>query len=218
MNQMYKIHIVYGTLVLSLVTGGSFAGGETYSRKEKAVPSGIYGLAPTASDPVETPDKNIYIKVRNDGEQVSLEATFIVPVSPQQAWLVFTDFDNIPNFMSGVVASKVNDRYGNRLRVSQKGVTRYGFVDFSFESIREVNLFPFQRIHERMLSGSMRKMEETTQFLPEGNHTRIIYHADIVPGMWVPPMLGNMFIKHEAQEQFQQIVDEIVRRKKAGRL
>jgi hypothetical protein len=31
-------------------------------------------------------------------------------------------------------------------------------------------------------------------------------------------MLGNMFIKHEAQEQFQQIVDEIVRRKKAGRL
>jgi hypothetical protein len=69
-----------------------------------------------------------------------------------------------------------------------------------------------------MLSGSMRKMEETTQFLPEGNHTRIIYHADIVPGMWVPPMVGNMFIKHEAHEQFQQIVDEIIRRKKAGRL
>ena len=218
MNQIYKINIVYGTLLLSLFTGESFAGEETYSRKEKAVLNGVSGPAPSTSGPVETPDKNIYIKVRNDGEQVSLEATFIVPVSPQQAWLVFTDFDNIPNFISGVVASKVNDRYGNRLRVSQKGVTRYGFVDFSFETIREVNLFPFQRIHERMLSGSMRKMEETTQFLPEGNHTRIIYHADIVPGMWVPPMVGNMFIKHEAHEQFQQIVDEIIRRKKAGRL
>jgi hypothetical protein len=36
--------------------------------------------------------------------------------------------------------------------------------------------------------------------------------------MWVPPVVGNVFIKHEAQEQFQQIVNEIVRRKNAGRL
>jgi carbon monoxide dehydrogenase subunit G len=218
MNPIYKIHIVHGALLLSLFTGDSFAGGETYPRKEKAVLNGDSGSLSGAAESFEAPDKNIYVKVRNDGEQVRLDATFIVPVSPQQAWLVFTDFDNIPNFMSGVVASKVNDRLGNRLRVSQKGVTRYGFIDFSFETIREVNLFPFQRIHERMLSGSMRKMEETTQFLPEGNYTRIIYHADIIPGMWVPPVVGNVFIKHEAQEQFQQIVNEIVRRKNAGRL
>ena len=217
---MHKIHIACATLLLSLFVDPSFAEGEADARMEKAtVRSAALSMVPGASEhAVERWDKNIQIKVRHDGERVSLDATFIVPVPPQQAWLVFTDFDNIPNFMSGVAVSKVDDRYGNKLRVSQKGVTRYGFLNFSFETLREVSLFPFQRIHERMLSGSMRKMEETTQFLPEGNHTRIIYHADIVPGMWVPPMVGNMFIKHEAHEQFQQIVDEIIRRKKAGRL
>jgi carbon monoxide dehydrogenase subunit G len=222
---MYKIHAVCGTLLLNLLIGSSFAWGEIDPRKEKASLSTVQGAAGTASgmlsgksDPVEPSDKNIHVKVRNDGEQVRLDATFIVPVSPQQAWLVFTDFDNIPNFVSGVVASKVNDRYGNRLRVSQKGVTRYGFIGFSFETVREVNLLPFQRIHERMLSGSMRKMEETTQFLPEGNYTRVIYHADIIPGMWIPPVVGNVFIKHEAREQFQQIMNEIIRRKQAGSL
>jgi carbon monoxide dehydrogenase subunit G len=223
---MVKIHVVYGALLLTLLAGDSLAAGENHSRKEKAALGTIHGAAPGAIpnvpvgtlDPVESLDRNIHVRVRNDGEQVSLDATFVVPVPPQQAWLVFTDFENIPSFMPGVVVSKVNDRYGNRLRVSQKGVTRYGFVDFSFETVREVNLFPFQKIHERMLSGSMRKMEETTQFLPEGNYTRIVYHADIIPGTWVPPVVGNVFIKQEAREQFQQIVNEIIRRKTAGSL
>lgn len=220
---MCKIHVVCGTLLLNLFIGNSSALAEVDTRKEKAslgtiqdVAMGATSMPPGKPDPVESPDKNIHVKVRNDGEQVKVDATFVVPVSPQQAWLVFTDFDNIPDFVSGVVASKVNDRYGNRLRVSQKGVTRYGFIGFSFETVREVNLLPFQRIHERMLSGSMRKMEETTQFLPEGNYTRVIYHADIVPGMWIPPVVGNVFIKHEAHEQFQQIMNEIIRRKQAG--
>lgn len=228
---MHNIQIICGALLLSPFIGNSFAGGETPSRRENAAALS-QALSPAASatsttlssdagpsrQAVEHSDKSIQIKVGNDGQQVSVDATFIVPVPPQQAWLVLTDFDNIPNFISGIVASKVNDRYGNRLRVSQKGVTRYGFLNFSFESVREVNLFPFRRIHERMLSGSMRKMEETTQLLPEGNYTRIVYHADIIPGRWIPPVVGNVFITHEAREQFQQIVDEIIRRKKAGSL
>ena len=215
---MHKIHIACATLLLSLFVDPSFAEGEADARMEKAtVRSAALSMVPGASEhAVEHWDKNIQIKVRHDGERVSLDATFIVPVPPQQAWLVFTDFDNIPNFMSGVAVSKVDDRYGNKLRVSQKGVTRYGFLNFSFETIREVSLFPFQRIHERMLSGSMRKLEETTQLLPEGNYTRIVYHADIIPGTWIPPVAGNVFIKHEAREQFQQIIDEIVRRKRAN--
>jgi hypothetical protein len=91
-------------------------------------------------------------------------------------------------------------------------VTKYGFLTFSYDSKREVELFPFSKIQERMTSGSMRKMEETTQLFPEGDQTRITYHAVLIPGNWIPPMVGNAFIKHEAREQFVELVSEMIRR------
>jgi len=155
---------------------------------------------------------DIEVSVRHDGEQITIEASFIVPVVPRQAWAVLTDFESLPYFNPGIVASKVTERTGNTLQVWQKGVSKYGFLSFSYESLREIQLIPFSKIHERMLSGTMRKMEETTRLSPKGRHTRITYHAVIIPDVWVSPALGSVFIKQEAREQFQQLANEIVRR------
>ncbi|WP_256327667.1 SRPBCC family protein [Nitrosospira sp. Nl5] len=173
--------------------------------------------APTvnsAAQIVEHYNTDIQVKVKNDGEQITVDATFTVPVLPQQAWAVLTDFDNIPNFISSIQSSKVIDRSGNSVHVAQNGIEKYGFLTISLESVRKVNLSPFKKIQEYMISGSMRKMEETTQLLPEGNHTRIIYHADIVPGAWIIRLAGSAFIESEARKQFQEIVNEIIRRKR----
>lgn len=175
------------------------------------------GKAPTvnsAAQAVERHDTDIKIKVQNDGEQITVDATFTVPVLPQQAWAVLTDFDNIPNFISSIQSSKVIDRSGNSVHVSQSGIEKYGFVTISLESVRKIYLSPFKKIQERMISGSMRKMEETTQLLPEGNHTRITYHADIIPDVWILRFIGPMFIENEARKQFQEIINEIIRRKR----
>jgi hypothetical protein len=100
------------------------------------------------------------------------------------------------------------------LYVSQDSIIKIGFFTFSFESIRQINLFPFWKIRERMIKGSMPKMEETTQLLLEGDHTRIAYHANIVPDMWVQKIIGQVFIEDEAREQFQEIIEEILSRER----
>ena len=156
--------------------------------------------------------KGIDVKIQNDGEQIIVDASFTVPVMPHQAWAVLTDFDNIPNFITGIQSSKVTHRTGNHLQVAQKGATKFGFFTFSFESVRKINLSPFNKIQERMISGNMRAMEETTQLLPEGNQTRIIYHANIVPNLWILRFAGQIFIENEARKQFQDIINEMVRR------
>ena len=69
-----------------------------------------------------------------------------------------------------------------------------------------------------MIRGNMLKMEETTQLLLEGNHTRIAYHASIVPDMWVQKFIGQVFIEDEAREQFQEIINEILRREEENKL
>ena len=65
-------------------------------------------------------DSNIEVKVQHHGEQITVDAAFVVPVVPQQAWAVLTDFENIPSFNSGVLSSKVIGRTGNSLHVWQK--------------------------------------------------------------------------------------------------
>jgi hypothetical protein len=65
-----------------------------------------------------------------------------------------------------------------------------------------------------MISGNMRKMEETTELRPERGQTRIIYHAVLVPGVWMPAMVGDVFVKQEAREQFQTLINEIIRRER----
>jgi carbon monoxide dehydrogenase subunit G len=184
-----KLHVMSATLLMGLLLSGSAsAEAERRLRIEKA---SAVNLVEQAS---ERRNKEIEVKVQNDGERILVNVTFVVPVGPQQAWSVLTDFENIPNFISGIQTSKVTGGMGNNLQVSQRGVTQFGFFTFSFDSIREINLTPFNKIQEHMLSGNMRKMEETTILLPEGNQTRIIYQADIVPGLWIPRFAGQFFI------------------------
>ena len=157
-------------------------------------------------------NEEIEVKVQHDSGHIIIYVTFLVPVMPQQAWAALTDFDNIASFISDVQFSKVISKTGNTLHVSQRGITKYGFLSYTFDSVGEVNLSPFNRIHERMINGSMREMEETTTLLQTGNQTRVNYHADIVPGHWIPGFVGKFFIEEDARERFRQMRNEIIRR------
>lgn len=193
-------------LMLILIAGDPvFAGGATTPENE--------GMVDVVERPSEYRQDDIDIKIQNDGEKIIVDANFTVPVTPHHAWAVLTDFDNIPRFMSSVQSSKVIHKTGNHLQVSQKGATKYGLFTFSFESVREISLSPFRKIRERMISGNMHAMEETTQLLPEGNQTRIIYHANIVPNIWILKFAGQIFIENEARKQFQEMANEMIRRK-----
>ena len=205
---MKKISSASFALLLTLLLSKSvLAEGEKQPEKERAP------IVNSAAQIIERHNTDIDVKVKNDGELITVDVAFTVPVLPQQAWAVLTDFDNIPNFISSIRSSKVIDRSGDSIHVSQNGIERYGFLTISLESVRKINLSPFKKIQERMVSGSMHKMEETTLLLPEGKHTRIIYHADIIPGTWIVRFVGAVSVENEARKQFQEIINEIIRRK-----
>lgn len=160
--------------------------------------------------------EDINITIQNNGKKIVVDAYFTVPVNSQLVWHTLTDFNNIPSFISSVQSSEIINRTGNTLHVTQNSIIEFSIATFNFESVREVNLVPFKEISERMISGNMHKMEETTQIIPEGDQTRISYHADIIPDMWILKYIGHIFIEDEAREQFQEIRNEIIRRKKIG--
>ena len=158
-------------------------------------------------------DERIEITVQIAGENVIVDLSLVIPATRQQVWAVLTDFDHMANFVSNLKESKVVSTSADTLKVFQRGSAKYGPISFSFESTREMWLDPFDSIRSRMISGNMRKMEGTTQLVEEVAQTRIIYHTDSIPGVWIPPIVGKVFIEHEIREQFREIRNEIIKRK-----
>ncbi len=161
-------------------------------------------------------DNDIDVKVKIEGEDVFVDVSFTVPAPARLVWEVLTDFDHMSTFIANLQSSKVIDKTVNVFRVAQKGIAKYGPISFPFESVREIHLFSFNKIQTHMISGNIHKLEGVTQLTTEGDLTRVIYHADTIPGVWIPPGVGKLFIEHETREQFQESRDEVMRRMHAA--
>lgn len=161
-------------------------------------------------------NENIEVKVQITGQNVSVDLSLVVPATRRQVWAVLTDFEHMSSFVSNLKESKVIGTSGPALKIFQRGSASYGLIDFSFESTREILLTPYDKIESHMISGSVSKMDGTTQLVEEDGGTRIIYHTDTIPGRWLPPIAGRHFIEHETREQFQEIRDEILKRESSS--
>jgi carbon monoxide dehydrogenase subunit G len=159
-------------------------------------------------------DEDIEVKVKIAGENVTVDLSLVVPATRQEVWSVLTDFGHMADFISNLKESRVISVLGNTLKIYQQGVATYGPINFPFESTREIRLTPFDKIKSHMISGNMRKMEGMTRLIDEGGQTRIIYHTDTIQEVWVPPLAGNLFIEHEIREQFKEMRNEIMKRKR----
>lgn len=170
-----------------------------------------FSMTPTLAETLQ--DDEIEVTVKITGEDVVVDLSLVVSASPQQVWAVLTDFDHMAKFVSNLKESKVIATSGFTQKIYQRGAASYGLIDFPFESTREMNLTPYETIQSHMISGNMRKMEGTTRLVGENGRTRIIFHTDTIPGYWLPPIAGKLFIENETREQFREIRGEILKRK-----
>jgi hypothetical protein len=159
------------------------------------------------------PDDDIDIKVNIEGELISTDVTFLIDAKPREVWGVLTDFDHMASFVSNLTSSKVLARGANLITVEQKGKASAGLLSFAFDSVREIQLTPFEGIRSRLISGNMKRFEGVTRFSEEAGKTRIRYHSDAIPNTWVPPVLGRGFIEQQTREQFAEMRQEVARRK-----
>ena len=164
-------------------------------------------------DAIAAPDKEIEVGVDIKGNEVILDVNCFVRATPQQVWAVVTDYGNASRFISSLEKSEIVSRTDKMLVVSQKGRMGLGPFSVSLETITEIHLTPFERLQSRMLSGSMAYHESTTRLIQEGAGTRIVYHANSNPNVWMPPLIGHALVAHEARERFSQLLDEILRRR-----
>ncbi|MSP98476.1 MAG: hypothetical protein EXR29_14915 [Betaproteobacteria bacterium] len=164
-------------------------------------------------------DNGIDIRVQIKGDEVIVDATCFVSATPREVWAVITDYDSAATYIADLKTSVVLSRANNVLVVSQKGSKGFGPFSVSVETVNEIQLTPFEKTQTRRLSGSMKKFISNTRLVAEKSGTLIVYHAESIPDVWIPPLFGEMLIENETRARFSQLRDEIMRRKElAARL
>lgn len=160
----------------------------------------------------EPPGDSVRVSVHREDETVTIDVDMRVPVSPWKAWAVLTDFEHMAGFLPNVRESHVIGQAGLRLTVLQKGETRLGLLSLAFESVREVELKPYESIRSVSIRGSMRKMESKTTLIPEGQGVHIRYHAVAIPDTALAGLVPADVVGDEVRIQFKAMREEILRR------
>ncbi|MEI7969955.1 MAG: SRPBCC family protein [Betaproteobacteria bacterium] len=153
----------------------------------------------------------VFTVTRERGEFV-VEGHLLAAVSPAVAWAVLTDYDHMSEFVIDLVVSRVLERSGERLRVQQRGYSRFGPMRFEYDVEREVLLTAERLIQSRGVRGNLKKFEMETRLEAEAQGVRIHYRAVIVPDFWIPPLLGPALMRRQAEAQFDALLAEMDRR------
>jgi hypothetical protein len=162
--------------------------------------------APTSA--VET-----QVRISRDGDLVLIDAVLLAPVRPAEAWAVLTDFDAMARYVPDLDASRVTIRLGNRLRVEQRGVARWGPFARPFTMVREVELTPMERVESRSIGGTLQRVRTSTRLVPVAGGTEVRHHLEFVFNVWMPDFLADAFLRYKVREQFAAVVEEMAHRR-----
>ena len=160
--------------------------------------------------------RDIEVQVSMVGENIIIDLNFAVSASQQEVWDVLTDFDGMADFVSNLKESKIVSVSEDKLTIFQRGTATYGPIRYPFESTREVRLIPYQKILTHLISGNMHKLEGVTYLTDEAGLTRVVHRTEAIPKIWIPAVVGKVFIEHEVREQFNEMRNEVIRRKRGG--
>jgi carbon monoxide dehydrogenase subunit G len=172
-----------------------------------------FALAWIASAPgraASPPDMDV--QVEKVGDEIRAYATFFVRAPRQRVWDVLVDYDRAPEYMPDLEVSRIIARTPDTLRVKQKTRVRFGPFSFPVESVRDIRLTEPVRAESHLVSGSMKSYSAVTELVPEPGGTRVVYRSRAVAGSVLASFAGESFIKHETEEHFTLLRDEILRR------
>lgn len=152
----------------------------------------------------------------HDSAAVEFATEALLPVAPRLVWEVLTDYDRIASFVPGLAASRLLSGPGEPLLLEQRLEVAASGFRFGAVVLLRVEELLLQQIRFEAVGGNLREMrgEWSIGDLREG--TRLAYRLRLVPGFWLPPVLGPKLIRDGFRAQFDALTGEMMRRADAG--
>jgi hypothetical protein len=157
-------------------------------------------------------ERELDVQVQIVGEEVQSSVTLFVRAPQQRVWEVITDYERAPEFTRDLQVSKIVSRSGTTLRVFQKNQLRFGPFAVPVETLRDVKLSAPVKTEARLVKGSMKKYDSTTELAPAPGGTRLVYRSQAILNPMLAGFATEAVVKRETEDRFRQLYVEIMRR------
>jgi ribosome-associated toxin RatA of RatAB toxin-antitoxin module len=159
-------------------------------------------------------EPKVAVEVERNNDAIEIDSRVLLPVQPRVVWQVLTDYNRIASFVPGLTISRVVSGAGEPILLEQRGQIDFTMFQFPVEVFARVEEQPYHTIRFEAVRGNMREMRGEWNIDPLGENegSRLRYRLHVVPGYWVPPVVGPAVIRRNFHDQFEALAREMMRR------
>lgn len=164
------------------------------------------GAAPAADD--------LTVEAYRRGPAVEVVARVTLNAPHELVWRTLTDYERLATFIPGMLKSRVIERHGPAAIVEQVGEVRFLFFRFPIEvTVASVEIPP-DVIEVHVLKGNLKQLEGGYRIERGSVPGALVLHwrGLIQPEVPLPPLLGEVIMRANIEDQFAGMVREIERR------
>lgn len=147
---------------------------------------------------------------RDEALEVVCRAMLDAPLD--LVWQTLTDYDRLANFIPGMRRSRLVERRGAVAVIEQLGEAGFLFLTFPIEVTLASTERPPYALEVSMLKGNLKRLDGAYRIEPQGGGRILLTWNGIVEALSMPPLLGELVMRSNIEDQFRGMVREIERR------
>jgi carbon monoxide dehydrogenase subunit G len=159
----------------------------------------------------------------HSAEEVSVEATrrdealevvcrALLDAPLEVVWQTLTDYSRLSEFIPGMRRSRLVERRGQVAVVEQTGEAGFLFLKFPIEVTIASTERPPHVLEARMLKGNLKRLEGVYRIEPQAGGKILLTWNGTIEALSMPPLLGELVMRSNIEDQFRGMVQEIDRR------
>ena len=152
------------------------------------------------------------VRIARDAETIRIDARLQVNAHHHIAWQVLTDYDNLARFVPGLTSSHIVSEPGAPLLLKQTGRSGLLLLTVPVEVVVRIEEIPLEAIRFFAVSGTLKSKSGEWRIEAQDDATLLIYRASIVPGFWVPPLIGTAVMAQDVRSKLVGVANEMMRR------
>ncbi|WP_369679828.1 SRPBCC family protein [Janthinobacterium sp. PC23-8] len=162
---------------------------------------------------LDTPRLKVEVRrVEVDAQHMyEVNANAVVQAAPAAVWKTLTGYERMSEFVPDLSSCRVLSRNGNEVVIEQQGMARFLFMNHPIHLVVRAMETPMTAIDIDLISGDMRHYESRWALspMPETGGTRIVFSSRLMPGFYVPGMLGTTMIRGDIERMMGAVMARI---------
>ena len=155
-------------------------------------------------------DVSVEARRRDDALEVVCRAMLDAPLD--LIWKTLTDYDHFAEFIPGMRRSRLLEWRGAVAVVEQLGDAGFLFLTFPIEVTLASTERPPYALEVSMLKGNLKRLDGAYRIEPQAGGRMLLTWNGIVEAQSMPPLLGEIVMRSNIEDQFRGMVREIERR------